>query len=214
MYRPWKRRLFLGLFIVAVAALIILPAARLGNWLVVEDPLQSAPAVVVLGGHVPFRAMEAAAIYRQGWAHEVWLTRHAIQPEDIALNRLGIEAVSDDVYSQRVLEKLGVPHASIRVLDKRVQNTADEVRLIAEEMRGISANRIIIVTSKFHTRRVKAIWRVLNGDRIAAIVRFTPYDPSDPDHWWRDTGNAMAVSREVFGLMNAWAGFPMRSGRD
>jgi len=200
-----------GLLIVVV--ILLLAATRVGDWLVVQDPLQPASAIVVLGGQVPFRAMEAAAIYRQGWAHEVWLTQRVVHPEDIALKRLGISALTEDTYSEQVLERLGVPAGAIRRLDERVQNTADEVRLIDNEMRRISGSRVIIVTSKVHTRRVKVIWKMLNRGGPIAIVRFATSDPSDPDHWWHDTGNAMAVSREVFGLLNAWAGFPMRSSQ-
>jgi hypothetical protein len=37
--------------------------------------------------------------------------------------------------------------------------------------------------------------------------------PRDIRHWWRHTGDAMAVSREIFGIANAWAGFPVKSER-
>jgi hypothetical protein len=46
-----------------------------------------------------------------------------------------------------------------------------------------------------------------------AIVRYTPDDPFQPDRWWRNTADAMAVSREWFGLLNAWSGFPVKSER-
>lgn len=40
-----------------------------------------------------------------------------------------------------------------------------------------------------------------------------PRDPARPDRWWKNTGDAMAVSREFFGLLSAWAGFPIKSER-
>ena len=43
--------------------------------LVVDDSLAQASAIVVLGGELPFRAMEAADLYTQSWAPEIWLTR-------------------------------------------------------------------------------------------------------------------------------------------
>ena len=57
------------LFAIAVFAFL-----RAGVWLTVADPLQHARAVVVLGGAMPYRAIEAAAIYKAGWAGEVWVT--------------------------------------------------------------------------------------------------------------------------------------------
>jgi len=44
-------------------------------------------------------------------------------------------------------------------------------------------------------------------------VRAASEDPFDPRHWWRSTGDALDVVREVLGLMNAWAGLPLRRTR-
>jgi hypothetical protein len=53
--------------------------------------------------------MEAASIYKEGWAHEVWITRRSIDPEDVALAQLGIQRTYEDTYSEQVLESLGCP---------------------------------------------------------------------------------------------------------
>jgi uncharacterized SAM-binding protein YcdF (DUF218 family) len=183
----------------------------MGVWLIVDDPLQRARAVVVLPGQLPFRAMEAAAIYKQGWAPEVWLTQGGFHAEEAALERLGVARPSEDFYSRQVLEKLGVPGNAIRVLQGHTQNTADDVRAAGLQLGAVGGGRVILITSKFHARRVKVIWRALGGNPSAAIVRYTPGDPFNAGRWWRTTGDAMAVSREYFGLLNAWAGFPVKS---
>jgi len=184
-----------------------------GHWLVVADPLEQAEAIVVLSGHLPFRAMEAASIFKGGWAPEVWLTS-AVQPaKEEALGRLGIGFVREETYNQEVLEHLGVPPKAIRVLNEGVRNTAEEVRVISRELKQAGGNRVILVTSKPHTRRVRAIWRALLGDTPEVIVRYAPEDPYEPRRWWRNTKDALAVSREVFGMMNVWAGFPLRPER-
>ena len=85
--------------------------------------------------------------------------------------------------------------------------------MIARQLEAGHGERVIIVTSKYHTRRVRAIWRRLVGDRSEVRVRYTRGDPFQPDGWWRNTGDAMAISREWFGLLNALAGFPMSSDR-
>ncbi len=205
-------RILIGVvcFITAIAlARIVLTA--IGTWLVVEDPLQHARAVVVFGGHLPFRAMEAAEVYRHGWTHEVWLTQGGVHPEDLALERLGIERTPEHVYSREVLEHLGISSSAIRVVGEHNLNTADEVRTIAKELRSVGGDRIILITSKYHARRVKVIWRKLVGNHPDAIVRYTPDDPFQPGAWWKNTADVMSVSREWFGLLNAWAGFPIKS---
>jgi uncharacterized SAM-binding protein YcdF (DUF218 family) len=152
--------------------------------------------------------MEASSIYRQGWTSEVWLTRPPPDAGEAALRQLGIQLPSEEAYNRAVLERLGVPVTAIRVLSRPAQNTAQEVQVIAEELQRAGGGRVILVTSKPHSRRVRATWRVLIGEH--AIVRYATADPYDAHRWWRHTGDALAVSREVFGLLNVWAGFPVR----
>jgi uncharacterized SAM-binding protein YcdF (DUF218 family) len=192
-----------------VAGCIALPSA-LGGWLVTSDPLQPAGAIVVFGGGLPFRAMEAARIYHQGLAPTVWLTQGAPREDDLELARLGVNRTSEYVYSEEVLRRLGVPSAAIHILPQPVLNTAEEVRCIAQAAATGHLHVLILVTSKYHTRRVKILWRALTPEKIQAIVRYDS-DPFDSRSWWRRTGDAMAVSREVFGIANAWMGFPIKS---
>jgi hypothetical protein len=84
------------------------------------------------------------------------------------------------------------------------------VHVIADTVRRAGADRVIIVTSKPHSRRVRAIWHAVVGNSPQAVVRYAESDAFDPEHWWRRTSDALAVSREVLGMMNVWAGFPVR----
>lgn len=214
MRSAWPRAALITAALVALAvASLVWGATGLGAWLVVEDPLVPARAVVALGGQVPFRPMEAATIYRQGWAPEVWITRGGQEAEQAALRALKIEVPREEVYSRAVLERLGVPPAAIRVLSQPAENTAEEVRVISRELEQVGGGDVILVTSKPHSRRVRATWQALIGDSPHAIVRHATADPYDAHRWWRQSGDALAVSREVFGLLNVWVGFPVRSGR-
>jgi uncharacterized SAM-binding protein YcdF (DUF218 family) len=211
---PWTRRALVLLLALAVAGVLLpLGAGRLGHWLIVADPLERSQAIVVLSGRVPFRAMEAASIYRAGWAPEVWLTKEARTPEELALDRLGIPVIRGEAYNREVLERLGVPSRAIRVLDHSVWNTVDEERLIAGELGRIRANQVILVTSKTHSRRVRATWSAIVGRSPRAITRYAEEEPYNSESWWRNTRDALDVSREVFGLVNVWAGFPVQPDR-
>jgi uncharacterized SAM-binding protein YcdF (DUF218 family) len=210
----WKKRALIALAVLAaVLALAPLALGTAGAWLVVEDPLQPARSIVVVGGHLPFGAMEAATVYRQGWTREVWLTQGAVREEDLALARVGVDRTPEHIYSRQVLVALGVPSAAIHLVADRNRNTADEVRAVARELDTKGGGRVILITSKYHTRRVKVLWRALVGSHSEAIVRYPSNDPFEPALWWRNAGDALAVSREWFGLLNAWGGFPVKSER-
>jgi uncharacterized SAM-binding protein YcdF (DUF218 family) len=209
--RRWRRRALVTLAALGVAsATTALAVRQVGYWLIVGDPLSRATAVVVLAGDFPFRAVEGASLYRQGWAPEVWLLRTAAPAREAALARLGFAASGEEASNRLVLERLAVPGRAIRVLDGRAANTAEEVRLVARELGRVRGGGVIIVTSKAHSRRVGATWSALVGASPRAIVRYARQDPFEPGRWWRTTRDALAVSREVFGLLNVWAGFPVQ----
>jgi uncharacterized SAM-binding protein YcdF (DUF218 family) len=175
---------------------------------VVEDPLVKARAIAVLSGNMPVRAMEAAKLYREGYAPEIWLT-HSAEPGE-TLAEMGIPYAGEDYYNMQVLIHGGVPQGAIRVLEPPIVNTGDEMNVIATALAGESERSVIIVTTKAHTRRVRLLWRRVAAGRGMAIVRAASDDPYNPGRWWRNTGDALDVVREVLGLANAWAGQPLR----
>ena len=199
--------IFAGVLLV-IAVAMTWAIRRVGLWLVVQDSLEPAQTIVVLSGRMPVRALEAAELYKQGYAVQVWVTRPVSPAEE--LQQMGIYYVGEEFYSQKVLIHLGVPADAIRVLEKPAGNTEEEVLQIAEELRREGGRRVILVTSKPHTRRVKAIWRARVGESPRALVRYASADSYDGAHWWRHTRDALDVVRELLGLANTWAGFPLR----
>lgn len=185
-------------------------AWRAGSWLVREDPLDKARAIVVLSGRMPLRAEEAAALYRAAWAPEVWIT-HAPGPA-AELEALGIPYVGEEFYTARVLMRLGVPADAIRRLEPEAANTAEEVDVIAKQLRESGGRTVILVTTKAHTRRVYTLWEKRVGTELRAVVRAAQKDAFDPYHWWRNTRDALEVVRELLGLANLKAGLPLRPG--
>ena len=180
-----------------------------GRWLVAENLLEKADAIVVLSGGMPMRALEAARLFRQGYSPQVWLT-HPEQPA-AALDPMGILNSGEDYFNRRVLEHEGVPASAIRVLEPRINNTADEISVVAAELSRENASVVILVTTKAHSRRVGRLWRQLSTGGGRAVVRAASNDPFDAAHWWRTTRDALDVVREVLGLLNSWAGLPLRA---
>src|SRR5437016_10393941 len=209
---PRKRR---SIIVAAAAccftALALAAFSSVGRWLVVEDPVAKARAIAVLSGGMPVRALEAAKLYRQGYAPEVWLT-HSAEPGE-SLKAMGIPFEGEEAYSTRVLVHEGVPAAAIHVPEPPIVNTADEVKVIGAALEQRNDRSVILVTSKPHTRRVRLLWRKLAPRECRAMVRAAPEDPFDPRHWWRNSRDALDVVREVLGLLNAWAGLPVTRTR-
>lgn len=181
---------------------------HIGQWLVLQDPLHQASAIAVLSGGMPGRALEAARIYKQGYANRIWLT-HSTEP-GATMQQLSVDYVGEDEYNRQILIHQGVPATSIDVIDPPIINTADEMQTIGAALRTHELRTVILVTSPVHTRRTKALWNRLARQDGTAIVRPVSDDDYDAAHWWRTTRDALDVVREVLGLANTWAGLPLR----
>jgi len=167
-----------------------------------------ADAIAVLSGGLPYRAADAAHYFESGYASEVWLTRPDGPSEQ--MRELGVQYVSEEDYDRQILVHLQVPEKNVRILPNTVIDTEQEVEEIDRELRKEGKSSVIIVTSPEHTRRVRALWKKLAGEDLKAVVRAARDDPFDAEHWWRNTRDALSVVREILGLMNVWAGLPIR----
>jgi uncharacterized SAM-binding protein YcdF (DUF218 family) len=78
-----------------------------------------------------------------------------------------------------------MPASAIHVLGGQVANTEEELLKIARECRQQDAHRVIIVTSKAHTRRVQFVWHRLVGNDPELVVRHASANRFDAQHRWR-----------------------------
>lgn len=203
------RRRELIVLLILLLALGIFAVRNLGHWLIRQDALEHADAIVVLSGALPYRAEGAAELFNQGYAPEVWVSLPAGPQKE--LQEMGIHFVGEEEYDRDVLTHLGVPASHVSIFPNEIVNTEGEIAEIAKLMRAQGKHTVIIVTSPEHTRRVRALWNAIAGkDDLKAVVRATPTDPFDADHWWHNTRDSLAVVRETLGLMNAWFGLPVR----
>lgn len=208
MRRAGRRVTMILLVLVGVLAAAVALLRNAGRWLVREDPLAKADAIVVLSGGLPYRAEEAARIFRMGHAPEVWVSYPANPAAE--LQALGIQYVGEEEYDREILVHSGVPVRAIWIFPDPIINTEQEVRAVLRELQRRGKSRVIFVTSPEHTRRVKTLFRKIAAGKAESVVCAAANDPFDSAHWWENTRDALAVVREYLGLMNAWAGLPVR----
>ncbi|MGH9707414.1 MAG: YdcF family protein, partial [Candidatus Acidiferrales bacterium] len=111
--------------ILAVIAAGILCFRGAGGWLVRQDALAPADAIFVLSGGLPYRAEEAAKIFRAGYAKEIWLSRPYAPAGE--LTRLGVSFTGEEEYNREVLIREGVPDSAIRILPDTIVDTEQEI---------------------------------------------------------------------------------------
>jgi uncharacterized SAM-binding protein YcdF (DUF218 family) len=208
MARKHSLRFVALIIVLAVCVAGVFAFRGAGRWLVREDPLGPADAIVVLSGSMPARAEEAGRIFNMGYAHEVWVSRPVSPAEE--LEGMGIHYLGEEDFNRAVLIHEGVPESDVGIFPQPIVNTEQEIEEISAQMRREGKTSVMIVTSAQHTRRVRALWRKLAGDDLRLIVRAAPQDPFDANRWWRNTSDTFSVVREILGLLNAWTGLPVR----
>ena len=191
---------------VAALGAIGLAAPSLGRYLVVADPLKPSRALFVLEGSTPAREVEAAALYHRGYAPVVVLSL-ARDPVDVARGLAGEPPPQE--RAARALHHLRVPDTAVVRLTRRVENTAQELAIDYDYARRRGFDRVILVTSPSHTRRVRLIWNHRYERTIPALIHPTPYESFAADGWWRSRRDLEETAHEVFGIMHFYLGSPL-----
>lgn len=186
--------------LVALVALALGAVAfvRVGSFLQREDPLQHADAVTVLAGSMMDRPLEAADLYKAGYAPLIVLSVDEPDGAVLFLAAHGVHFPRMVELVRNTLVTLGVPPTAI-VIPKRLHNsTAQEAETLRTLARERGWRRMIVVTSKMHTRRAGfALRRELKGTGLDVVVRASRYDLARPEQWWRSRGDVRFVTIEV-----------------
>jgi uncharacterized SAM-binding protein YcdF (DUF218 family) len=187
--------------LVAVALSTLVLAAygftQVGHFLTKEDPLQKADAIAVLAGTSMDRPLEAADLFKEGYAPWIVLTHQVPEASFEALAARGVNVPDEAIEQREILVKLGVPANAI-VLPLRVHdNTAQEAQTFRELAVKNRWRRIIVVTSKYHLRRAGfAIRREMRGTGVVVEMHGTRYEDADPNRWWATRRNLRWVLDE------------------
>ncbi|HSL22172.1 MAG TPA: YdcF family protein [Vicinamibacterales bacterium] len=191
-------RAILRLLVAVQAAVLVLLLAALpftGRALYRQDALEKADAIFVLAGERVIRWLEASELVREGWADTIVLAGGYREATERRLLQRGIRIPSEGEVARDALVQLGHPPDRVRILGY-ADNTAEEGSLLRREALERRWSRVIVVTSKLHTRRAGfAVRRELEGTGVQIIVRAPRYDDDDPARYWtkRRTMRSMLV---------------------
>jgi hypothetical protein len=164
-----KRKILILLLLLAIVF-----AYRSGNWLVLDQPAK-ADLIVVLAGETGQRPARGLELLRQGYAPRLMLD----VPDDMVFQWTMVD------LGRRYAE--GLPEAgAVSVCPIHGLSTKAETADVSECLKALSAaNRILLVTSDYHTRRGLAIFQRRMGTAhqfsVAAAYDAQQYGPQ----WWQ-----------------------------
>ncbi len=195
---PTVLLLFLTLCLLAYALRVPL-LTGVGRYLIVEDELQEADILFLLNGDFNTRPFYAAELYARGLAPRIVIARAEASPAE----RLGLLPNETDL-SVAILERQGVPPTAITVLPVPggVTSTYDEAVVLRAYVEANDIQRLILVTSAFHTRRAGWIVRqALHGLDVTVQLAAARTPDYDETNWWQSEAGQINVNNEYIKLM-------------
>lgn len=194
-----RRKRHRGLRIIGVLALALLLTGMaayalrrplliaFANALTVDDDLVKADLIYLLGGDAHIRPVHAARLYRGGFAPRIIITGNAQQPDS-----------TNPVIQLLAIE--GVPHTAVMTLQlpPGATSTQDEGRALRQYLQGNSIQRVIVVTSAYHTRRARwTLRRELHGVSVDLRMSAAPDPRFDASNWWQSEEGFVAYLTEA-----------------
>jgi len=161
------------------------------SW-VIEDTLDKADALIVLSDDNFYadRATRAAELFREGKAPLVVASGRRLRPS------AGISELM-----QHDLVERGVPKDKILRFPLDGDSTGEEAQALAKLAKTKKWRRAIVVTSNYHTRRARYIFRQIFPQNIAISVASARDGDFDPESWWEKRKSTKLFIREIAGMV-------------
>jgi uncharacterized SAM-binding protein YcdF (DUF218 family) len=203
MLKKRNRIIVVGIILFMVAVFMFLRFG--GVWLVEEDEVGDLDdaVIVLLMGSVGDRALQAVDLYQQGKSDHILMVRSHLSGYEELQDR-GITIAGDVDNSYKVLTESGIAEDDIMILPGNAQSTQDEAVVIAQYLKNRhDIDKILLVTSKFHSHRSELIFQKALADLEVEIYSApTPYDPYQARGWYKDREDIQSVVTEYIKLAN------------
>jgi uncharacterized SAM-binding protein YcdF (DUF218 family) len=197
--------LFVLLFIAVFHGAIL---QKMGGLIVVDEKPPYSDAVVVLNTGIEYypRLIQAADIYRQGLIQHVVINGNRKTDTQRELEAKGFKQCCPwYADSVSILTMLGIPEDKIIwVSAEDVYDSVSEADIVGKELIMRAFKKIIITTSKYHTRRAKYIWKKMYGKQLTVFMVSAKTDPYDPNGWWKDGRQIRWVLAEYGAWIYYW----------
>ena len=149
--------------------------AALGSYLVKgETPQKADIALVLAGDGTGNRILTAAQLTRRGYVSKVLVSGPS-----------GTYGRYECDLAIPFAVKAGYPESYFLHFENDAQSTQEEARATIARLRQLSAHKILLVTSDYHTRRAGKIYRAAAPD-LQFIVVAAPDANFTPDGWWHN----------------------------
>jgi uncharacterized SAM-binding protein YcdF (DUF218 family) len=156
------------------------------SW-IVEDPLEHADAIVVLGDDNFYadRATRAAELFREGKAPLIIASGRRLRPA------AGIAELMEHDLIER-----GVPKDRILRFPQDADNTREEAEALATLFAQRKWRSALVVTSNYQTRRARYIFRHVFPQTVDVHIASARDGDFDPARWYEERKAVKELTQE------------------
>jgi uncharacterized SAM-binding protein YcdF (DUF218 family) len=202
--RKWK--LLFGVLLGTTGFLILLWLFRIsilsamGSYLIRESEAVPAQRIFVLGGGSLDRGFKAARLWHQGFAPQIICTGAHISG---SIRSIGLEYTEAEVTQMRI-QSLDVDSSLVQVLNMGT-STMEESDIILNYCLINDWNKIIIVSDKFHTHRIRDVFvKKFRKAGIEVIIVGAASSRYDENEWWKKEEGLIMVNNEYIKHLYYW----------
>lgn len=169
----------------------------IGNYLIVSEPSEQSEVMFVLSGSPVDRGTGAVKIYNNGFIKKIICTG-GNKPADF--EALGLDYYESQLTKSEIVRS-GVPESVVSVINEGT-STQEESDVILNYCRQNNVHSCIILSSDFHTRRVRSVFKKkLEKENIKVIICGAPAQNYNESSWWESEYGMIAVNNEYVKLM-------------
>lgn len=192
-----KRKRIVLSVIVATLIFLIIIAANLGNFLILNDDLHKADVIAVFSGDNGPRTEKGVELLKEGLGDYLILSGGLVY---------------DDVTMAELMKnhalKLGVPEEKI-LLDDKASTTHENAEFTKEIIEENNFKSVIVVTSEYHSRRAKlamekALEDILVDGKPVEVMVANSAEEKFTSKWWTSGNSVLIVISEYLKLMGYW----------
>jgi uncharacterized SAM-binding protein YcdF (DUF218 family) len=170
--------------------------------LVVNEPLASADAIVVMSGSSTYRerTQKAAQLYHEGRAPLVLLT------DDHTRGGWSSAQQRNPYFVERAMDELinaGVPRDRIQIAPGIASSTREEALLLRDYVVTQNIQSVLVVTSSYHSRRaLRTLTNAFAG--TGKTIGLEPAPSSAETFWWLRAEGWRTIGIEYVKLIYYW----------
>ena len=159
--------------------------------------------IVVLNGRDTERSLAVVDLYKQGYANLIIMAKGGKQPgSDEFWKRVG-DKFNEKIFFQKAIEAMGIPEYAFKLIGEGVTSTYDEAMATNAFLKKNSFKSVILVTSKWHSKRAYLTFRSVLDKRNEIKITVVPsrYDSFNPRGWWTNKADAELICYEYVRLI-------------